>query len=63
MIGMLKRINEALPGLIFGIIIYGVLVQLTGVWFVADKAAYSIGLWYGICIAIGMAIKNTPIAE
>ena len=61
MIGMLKRINEALPGLIFGIIIYGVLVQLTGVWFVADKAAYSIGLWYGICIAIGMAINLAKV--
>ena len=53
---MLRRINEALPGLVAGIIIYGLIVQLAGVWFVEDKWAYSIGLWYGIAIAIGMGI-------
>ena len=53
---MLKRINEGLPGLIAGILLYGIVIQLTGIWFIEDKAAYSIGLWYGIAIAIGMAI-------
>lgn len=54
---MLKRINEGLPGLIAGILLYGVVIWLAGVWFVEDKWAYSIGLWYGIAIAIGMAIN------
>ena len=54
---MLKRINPSLPGLIIGIMIYGLIVQLTGVWFVEDKLGYSIGLWYGIGIAIGMGIN------
>ena len=54
---MLRRINESLPTLIAGIVIYGVIVQLAGVWFVDDKWAYSIGLWYGIAIAIGMGIN------
>ena len=54
---MLKRINSALPGLIAGILIYGLIVQFTGVWFVEDKLDYSIGLWYGIAIAIGMGIN------
>ena len=54
---MLRRINESLPGLVAGILIYGVIIQLTGVWFVEDKWAYSIGLWYGIAIAIGMGIN------
>ena len=54
---MLKRINSALPGLIAGIVIYGLIVQFTGVWFVEDKIGYSIGLWYGIAIAIGMGIN------
>ena len=54
---MLKRINPALPGLIAGIVIYGLIVQFTGVWFVEDKLGYSIGLWYGIIIGIGMAIN------
>ena len=58
---MLKRINPSLPGLIAGILIYGVLVQITGVWFVTDKIGYSIGLWYGIAIGIGMAINLATV--
>ena len=54
---MLRRINEALPGLVFGIIIYGIIIQLTGMWFVDDKVRYTIGLWYGVAIAVGMAIN------
>lgn len=53
---MLRRINKSLPGLVAGIIIYGVLVQFIGVWFVSDKLRYSTGLWFGIAVAIGMAI-------
>ena len=55
---MLKRINDALPGLVFGIVFYGIVVQLIGVWFVTDKISYSIGLWYGIAIAVGMHDNN-----
>lgn len=58
---MLKRINPSLPGLVVGIVIYGFIVQLTGVWFVKDKIGYSIGLWYGIVIGIGMAINLATV--
>lgn len=58
---MLRRINPALPGLIAGIVIFGLFVQLTGVWFVADKIGYSIGLWYGVAIGIGMAINLATV--
>lgn len=58
---MLKRINESLPGLVAGILIYGVIIQFAGVWFVEDKWAYSIGLWYGIAIAIGMGINMAVV--
>ena len=58
---MLKRINPSLPGLVAGILIYGVLIQITGVWFVEDKIGYSIGLWYGIIIGIGMAINLATV--
>ena len=54
---MLRRINPALPGLVVGIVLYGLIIQLAGVWFVEDKIGYSIGLWYGIAIAIGMGIN------
>ena len=58
---MLRRINEALPGLVFGILLYGVVLQLAGVWYVEDKLYYSIGLWYGIIIAVGMAINLATV--
>ena len=58
---MLRRINDALPGLVLGIVLYGVLAELAGVWFVDDKLGYTIGLWYGIAIAIGMAINLATV--
>mgnify|MGYP007130675654 FL=1 len=58
---MLRRINPSLPGLIAGIVIYGFIIQFTGVWFVEDKLGYSIGLWYGVAIGIGMAINLATV--
>lgn len=54
---MLKRLNDALPGLVLGILVYGVLVELIGVWFVSDKLRFSTGLAIGIALACGMAIN------
>ena len=58
---MLKRINAVLPELIWGILIYGIVVQLAGVWFVEDKWSYSTGLWLGIALAVGMAIHMAVV--
>jgi hypothetical protein len=58
---MLRRINGALPGLVAGIIAYGVVVQLVGMWFVDDKLYYSIGLWFGIAVAVGLAINIATV--
>ena len=58
---MLRRINPALPGLLAGIVIYGLVFQFAGVWFVEDKIGYSIGLWYGIAIGIGMAVNLATV--
>ena len=38
---MLKRLNDALPELVLGIIVYGIVVELAGVWFVTDKLRYT----------------------
>lgn len=54
---MLRRINPVLPQLIVGILLYGIVIQLTGMWFVNDKPAYTLGLWIGVALAIGMAIN------
>ena len=45
---MLKRINEALPGLVVSFLLYGVMVELIGVWF-------------GIAVAVGMAINLATV--
>ena len=58
---MLKRINDVLPELILEIFLYGLLVQLTGVWFVENKLLYSTGLWIGIAAAMGMAIHMAVV--
>lgn len=52
----LRGINSALPGLLSGIVLFGVLCQIVGVFLVADKAGYSIGLWIGVFTAIFMAL-------
>lgn len=58
---MLRRVNSALPGLILGIVLFGIVVQFTGVWFVEDKLRYSSGLWIGIALASGMAIHMAVV--
>ena len=58
---MLKRINDILPELILEIFIYGLLVQLIGIWFVEDKLHYSVGLWLGIATAMGLAIHMATV--
>lgn len=59
----LKRLNEALPGLVIGILLYGGILQVTGIWFVTDKIRYSSGLWIGIACAVGMAIHLAMVIE
>ena len=54
---MLRRINQALPELLAGIVLYGLLLQITGIWFVSDRIRYSTGLWAGIFLAAGMAVN------
>ena len=54
-ISRLREINSALPGLLFGIVIFGVLCQIVGVFLVDDRADFSIGLWIGVGTAIFMA--------
>lgn len=58
---MLKRLNDALPELVLGIVLYGIAVELVGVWFVSDKLRYSIGLLIGIALAAGMAVNMAVV--
>ena len=60
---MLRRLNKALPGLVLGIIIYGVLLQVIGMWFVDDRLRYTTGLWIGIGCALFMAVHMAMSIE
>lgn len=60
---MLKRLNDALPGLILGIVVYGVLVEVIGVWFVSDKIRYTTGLVIGIILACAMAVNMAMVLQ
>ena len=54
--GKLRDINSALPGLLLGIIIFGAVSEIVGVFLVADKLNYTIGLWIGVLTALVMAL-------
>ena len=54
---MLRRINQALPGLLLGIVFYGLALWLVGIWFVGNRIQYTVGLWIGVALAAGMAVN------
>lgn len=60
---MLRRLNDALPGLVLGIIVYGAAVFLAGIWFVPDKLRFTTGLAIGIALACGMAVVLRDAVE
>lgn len=51
----LSDMNRALPGLLGGIVLFGAVSQIVGMFFVEEKLNYSIGLWIGVLIAAFMA--------
>ena len=53
---VMKRISDVLKEMIIGIIAFGLLAQIIGVFIVSQKIVYSAGLWAGIVIAIAMAV-------
>ena len=58
---MLKRLNDALPELVAGIILYGIIIEAAGVWFAEDKLRFSTGLLTGIALAVGMAVNMAVV--
>lgn len=50
------KLTSTVLEMIIAMILFGVLCELIGIWFVQDKLSYSVGLWIGIILAIGMAL-------
>ncbi len=53
---MTSKIDETLLELLMGILLFTVVCQLIGMWFVPSMAAYTIGLWIGALLAVLSAI-------
>ncbi len=51
-----SRADKTLLELVIGILAWGALCQLAVVWFVPDKAGYSIGLWMGVLLAVAAGV-------
>ena len=49
--------------MLLGILIYGVLVEIIGIWFFSDKLFFTTGLLIGIACALGMAIHLAVVLE
>ncbi|MFV0465851.1 MAG: hypothetical protein ACK5ML_07250 [Lachnospiraceae bacterium] len=60
---MFSRINRVLPELLIGIVLYGLALQVCGVWFASDKLRYSTGVWIGILLACAMSIHLAIVIE
>lgn len=63
MMDALKRLNEALPGLVIGILLYGLLCEAASVWFVSDKLTWSVGMLAGVACAVFMAIHIAMVID
>ncbi len=59
----LKRLNEALPALVVGILCYGLLCEALSIWFVRDKVNWSVGLLAGIGCAVFMAVHIALVID
>lgn len=56
MIGKLREMNSALPGLVAGILLWGLVCEVFVLIFAPDRANHSIGLLIGVLVAVGMSI-------
>lgn len=52
MIEKLRKINRALLELELGILVWGILCQVIGMWFAPDKLRYTLSLWLGILLSL-----------
>ena len=52
----IKKISETLKELLIGIIFYGIIVEVIGICFIKDKMYFTIGLWFGVFLALAAAV-------
>ena len=52
----IKKISETLKELLIGILFYGIIVEAIGICFITNKMYFTIGLWFGVFLALAAAI-------
>ena len=52
----IKKISETLKELLIGILFYGILVEVIGICFIKEKIYFTIGLWFGVLLALAAAV-------
>jgi len=52
MIEKIRRWNRTLLELEGGIVLFGLVVQVVGIWFVEDKSGCSVGFWIGVVMSM-----------
>ena len=52
----IKKISETLKELLIGILFYGIIVEVIGICFIKDKMYFTIGLWFGVFLALAAAV-------
>jgi len=52
----IKKISETLKELLIGIFFYGIIVEVIGICFIKDKMYFTIGLWFGVFLALAAAV-------
>lgn len=50
----MKQIKETMTGFLIGITVYAVLIELVGVFFSDDILSYTLGLLFGIAVAVAL---------
>lgn len=55
LISKIRSINESLPELIGGVVLWGIICEVLGIILIKDKAYFSLGLGFGVVVAISMA--------
>lgn len=50
------KANQTLAELVIGIVCFGAVCQIAGIFLAKDQLAYAVSLWVGIIAAVGMAV-------
>lgn len=59
----MQEANETLLDLIFGCLVYSLVFEVAGLLFVDNKISYSLGLFLGTAVAVGLSVHMAKSLE